>query len=68
MHEELTYSAESAGRMDIGETWELQSQRGEKDNLVRTLRRPGFKNYSTVTLEAKLLSKVNHYYKNNKTF
>lgn len=41
VHKELTYSAESAGRMDIGETWELQSQRGEKDNLVRTLRIPG---------------------------
>lgn len=35
-----TYSAESAGRMDIGERWELQSQREEKHNKVRTSRTP----------------------------
>ncbi len=35
-----TYSAESAGRMDKGERWELQGERREKDNKVRTSRTP----------------------------
>lgn len=47
-----TYSAESAGKMDIGERWELQSQRGEKD-MVRTSRTPRLLSYTNtlMTLE-----------------
>lgn len=40
MTQGYTYSVESAGRMDIGERWELQRE-GEKDINVRTLSHVG---------------------------